>query len=90
MLYELPLDIQRSLSGKFIYEKVQKPRNEEELYDLKKDPNEKNNLVKEINFQEIKIELKKKLFDWMKNTSDPLLKGRVKPQNDVTHGNGRI
>ena len=86
MLYELPLDIQRSLSGKSIHKKVQKSRSEEELYDLKNDPNEKNNLADDINFQEIKIELEKKLLDWMKKTNDPLLKGKVKPQNDVTHG----
>jgi arylsulfatase A-like enzyme len=85
-LYELPLDIKRSLSGKSVEQNIQQPRPEEELYDLNEDPNEIYNLVDDDNFQEVLTNLRNKLSEWMEETNDPLLKGRVKPQEGVTHG----
>lgn len=39
-----------------------------ELYDLKADPNEMNNLIRDPNLQEIAGQLKRQLWDWMEST----------------------
>jgi N-sulfoglucosamine sulfohydrolase len=83
-LYQIPIDILRDLSGKVMREKYNMPRSEEELYDLENDPNEINNLIKNSNYNKIAKELKQKLFEWMKKTNDPLLKGKIKPQNGAS------
>lgn len=49
-----------------------------ELYDLFFDPNEKNNLADRPETQAIKNELSERLYDWMKKTNDPLLKGSMR------------
>ncbi|MFX1408816.1 MAG: sulfatase [Promethearchaeota archaeon] len=77
-LYQIPSDIGRDPSGKFMKDFINNPRSEEELYDLQKDPNEMNNLVNNSAYKDIKIELSQKLFEWMKNTNDPILKGKIK------------
>ncbi|MFX1314448.1 MAG: sulfatase [Promethearchaeota archaeon] len=77
-LYQIPSDIGRVPSGKYIMDFINYPRSEEELYDLQEDPNEMNNLVNNSTYKDIKIELSQKLFDWMKNTNDPILKGKIK------------
>ena len=83
-LYKLPLDIFKSRSGKLIRKQMQdlyeKPRMEEELYNLEKDPNEKNNLINNPKYRDIASDLRKRLFNWMKETNDPLLKGKVEHQ----------
>ncbi|MFX1571513.1 MAG: sulfatase [Promethearchaeota archaeon] len=84
-LYQMPLDIQRGLSGKFLIDTIKKPRSEEELYDLEYDPYEQENLVNDSNYQNILQELRQKLLNWMMNTSDPLLKGKIEPQNGVRY-----
>ena len=77
-LYQILLDIERGLSGQIFKEKIKKKRSEEELYDLEKDPNEINNLANNTTYERIIIELRQKLFTWMKEIDDPLLKGKVK------------
>ncbi len=79
-LYQMPLDIERGLSGQVLKEKIKHERVEEELYDLEKDPNEANNLVNNPSYENILFELRQKLLDWMKETNDPLLKGKIKDQ----------
>ncbi|MFX1324286.1 MAG: sulfatase [Promethearchaeota archaeon] len=79
-LYQLPLDIQRSPSGKFIQETIKKPREEEELYDLENDPHEQANLIKDQAYSKILSELRQKLMDWMIRTQDPLLQGKIKDE----------
>ncbi len=86
-LYEIPafMNYQRStkLIRKYMKERYEKPRMEEELYDLEKDPNEENNLIKDPLYKAIKIELSNKLHDWMEQTNDPILKEKVeKPRNE--------
>ena len=77
-LYQIPLYIERGLSGQELKDKIKVKRAEEELYDLKKDPNEANNTVNNPAFENILFELRQKLLDWMKETNDPLLKGKIK------------
>ncbi|MFW9881151.1 MAG: sulfatase [Candidatus Thorarchaeota archaeon] len=77
-LYQLPLDIKKGLSGKFIEETIKIPREEEELYNLENDPNEKTNLIDDSTHIKILTNLRQKLMDWMIKTQDPLLQGRIK------------
>jgi len=77
----LPLDISYIRSGRAINEIMKetyaKPSLEEELYDLEKDPNEKNNLIDDPSYKNIAAELRAKLNDWMERTNDPILKGKI-------------
>jgi len=50
----------------------------EELYDLKEDPYEINNLAKKEEYSEIKSRMKEELFQWMEKTHDP---GSYDPDN---------
>jgi arylsulfatase A-like enzyme len=77
--FQIPKDIAMDPSGKFIIEQesYKEPRPMEELYDLEKDPDEKENLFNDGAYQEILYELRTKLFAWMEETNDPLLKGKV-------------
>jgi len=79
-LYQIPLDIMREPSGQLIKESYNKPRPKEEFYDLKKDPDEQNNLIENYNYQDVILELKAKLKNWMKQTKDPILNGKVEDQ----------
>ncbi|MCL1888665.1 MAG: sulfatase [Kiritimatiellaeota bacterium] len=56
---------------KFPFAKLQR----EELYDLREDPDESNNLAKNPAFDVLRLSLKKRLADWMLATHDPLLDG---------------
>ena len=80
---ELPKDIQRSIASRQLLKEANDPRSEEELYDLKKDPPELNNVVDHPDYQKIKKELSTRLQEWMQETDDPLLKGKVKPPQDI-------
>ena len=50
----------------------------EQLYDLEFDPNEMSNLVGREDMQDVLVQMRKRLDDWMVRTDDPLLKGPVK------------
>ncbi len=77
-LYQLGLDMQRDELGKYMLEHINESRPNEELYDLTKDPLEKNNLIGDPNYTDIKKKLKDDLFEWMKRSNDPILKGKIK------------
>ncbi len=47
------------------------PRPPEELFNIVRDPNERNNLAQNPAFSKVKSELKKKLRQWRKDTNDP-------------------
>jgi arylsulfatase A-like enzyme len=83
-LYQIPLDIERGLSGQELKDKIKTKRAEEELYDLEKDPNETNNLVNNLAYDKILFELRQKLLDWMKETNDPLLIGKIKDKRLIS------
>jgi len=51
----------------------------EQLYDLTFDPNEAANLAGEASHQSELAELRERLFEWMRKTDDPLLKGDPAP-----------
>jgi len=74
-LYQIPLDIERGLSGQGL---KKTKRAEEELYDLKNDPNENNNLINDPTYEAVSIELREILINWMIDTNDSLLKGKIK------------
>ena len=79
-LYKLPIDIERSLSGQDLKDKIKMKRPEEEFYDLKEDPLELNNLAYNIAYNDALLELRQKLHSWMEKTDDPLLKGKIKDE----------
>ena len=79
-LYQIPLDIERGLSGQGLKDKIKRKRTEEELYDLKNDPNENKNLTNDPAYEAVLIELRELLINWMKKTNDPLLEGRIEDE----------
>ena len=54
------------------YKYVYQPCDMDELYDLKNDPSELNNLALDKSFHDLLLEMKKHLFAWMEKTKDPL------------------
>ncbi len=77
-LYQIGMDMQQDALGKYMLKLIDNPRPNEELYDLKKDPNEFNNLINDPGYFEITKKLKNKLYEWMNQTDDPILKGKIK------------
>ena len=56
-----------------------KPRPSEMLFDLHKDPLERENLAADPSYAEVLERMRSILEDWMRETSDPLLNGYVPP-----------
>jgi len=82
-LYQMPLPVLMAPSGKYIKNSYNKPRMDEELYDLKTDPNEKNNIITNPEFKDIAENLRNRFELWLKTTNDPILKGNVNAQPQV-------
>ncbi|MFW9827371.1 MAG: sulfatase [Candidatus Thorarchaeota archaeon] len=80
-LYQLGADMQRDKLGQYLSDFINEPRPNEELYDLTKDPFEKNNLIGNPNYKGIKKKLNDDLFEWMRRSNDPILKGKIKVPN---------
>ena len=79
----LTADIFASESGREVRERYSvPPRPYEELYDLRDDPQEDANVAKEPRYQDVRIDLSRRLFEWMEATDDPLLDGPVPPGDD--------
>jgi arylsulfatase A-like enzyme len=76
--YQIGMDMQQDAIGKYMLKYINKSRPNEELYDLIEDPNEIYNLIDDPSYKDIAKELKDKLFEWMKRTDDPILKGKIK------------
>jgi hypothetical protein len=47
------------------------------LYDLIFDPNETHNLIHDAGHRDVLADMRKRLNDWMRATSDPLLRGNI-------------
>lgn len=72
-LLDLPWDIEESPSGKVVGPLATQPRPERELYDLRADPTETNNLLAGDNndgFEAIAADLAVRLHDWRQRTGD--------------------
>ena len=54
-----------------------KKSSREELYDLSTDPHESNNLASHESHEALRLDFKKRLAVWMRETNDPLLNGPV-------------
>src|SRR6056297_1161720 len=84
----VPSNIDDSLSKDFVLSSgyLDQKRDEEMLFDLYLDPQEKNNLIDDRKYQKTYEKLKNKLNKWMQDTDDPLLEGKVKrPKNTVVN-----
>lgn len=57
---------------------LEETREKEMLFDLYLDPSERINLVNHNKYQDIYIDLQTRLENWMRDTDDPLLLGKVK------------
>lgn len=73
----MPVDTHKSIAGQDVIKDYYVPNEEEELYDLAKDPLEELNLIADPDYQEIAEQLREKVKMWMEETNDPLLKGPV-------------
>ncbi|WP_027965237.1 sulfatase family protein [Halalkalibacillus halophilus] len=73
----MPYDLHISLTGEAVREAFYKPNVSEELYDLYRDPHELVNIIDNPEFSDIKLDLRNKVKQWMEESDDPLLKGRV-------------
>jgi arylsulfatase A-like enzyme len=74
----LPLDIEESLSRKALGNShFLRLREKEELYDLKEDPDEFNNLANDTEYSCILKELRDRLWNWMEENKDPILEGPI-------------
>ena len=70
-------------SGQYMKDYINEPRPTEELYDLRRDPNESVNLAESSEYKNIRNDLKERLFNWLKTTEDPILKGRIPKQESA-------
>lgn len=76
----MTVDAHLSLSGAEMRERCYVPNEPEELYDLRKDPLEENNVIANPDYAQIAQKLRKKVTDWMIETNDPLLNGPISGQ----------
>lgn len=73
----LPLDIHQSLSGQEVREQYYVPNVKEELYDLETDVLEAHNVIDNTAYADAAQQLRTRVDEWMRETNDPLLQGRV-------------
>ena len=85
-LYQMAAPMLMAPSGKYMKNFYNSPRSTEELYDLRKDPLEKTNVINTTEYQEIVTELRIRLSNWLKATNDPILQGRI-PRQETTNFN---
>ena len=74
---EVPSDITEGETYKAMVNSLRNTRQRLELYDLKKDRWEKNNVISDQEYSKIKVKLLKKLISWMEKTKDPLLQAPI-------------
>ena len=82
-LVYLPADIFVGSAGEEVREEFYaRRRPPEELYDLRSDPLEMNNVVDSARYRDTLQELRRKVDTWMSQTEDPLLRGDVPPTEE--------
>lgn len=74
---DVPSDARNSPVYPFLIDAFSQNRDYIELYDLTTDPWEEHNLAGQPDQAAIEQDLKNRLFQWMVDTSDPILKGPV-------------
>lgn len=78
-LLTLPLDIEASPTRRGYGDDHLRYRPIEELYDLRDDPTERENIVDEASIADIRADLAGRLVRWRQETHDPLLYGPITP-----------
>lgn len=73
----LPADIAASPSAAAVADVAERPRADEELYDLQADAWERHNLAQDLKHGATVGEMRGRLLRWMEETGDPLLTGPV-------------
>jgi len=76
----LPEDILNSPAAKHVHERFKGQRPAEELYDLKKDPDEFNNVAQDPGYAQAKKQLRASLDSWMLENND-YLRGMIVTSN---------
>ncbi|WP_407267947.1 sulfatase [Radiobacillus sp. PE A8.2] len=76
----MPADIYQSPSGCVVRDAYSTPNQKEELYDLKLDPLEQNNLIHDASYSHLLTDLRKRVVQWMEQNHDPLLDGPIPGQ----------
>lgn len=78
----LPNDVYASRAGREVRGRYGRPsRVYEELYDLKSDPHEQENVADEEEYAQVRAKLASTLSTWMHETEDPVLEGPVCPDD---------
>ncbi len=76
----LTKDIFASEAGREVREEYSvPPRPYEELYDLREDPQEADNVVHEPRYEDVRNDLAETLESWLAETDDPVLQGPIPP-----------
>ncbi|MBN1147007.1 MAG: sulfatase [Anaerolineales bacterium] len=76
-IINVPGDVMRSPIFPQVIQEVVVERPPFELYDLRNDPLESDNVIDKPEFFPIGADLKAQLYQWMQETGDPILKGPV-------------
>lgn len=81
----VPADVQDSLYYPQVMRQVMAKRPYLELYDLRTDPLEMNNLAGKSELADLQASLQQQLLGWMESTDDPVLRGAITSnfQNDA-------
>ena len=76
-IINVPADIMHSPIYPQMIETLTVERPPFELYDLTIDPDEMNNRAGDVEYADILEDLRQRLFQWMQDTDDPILKGPI-------------
>src|SRR6218665_194160 len=85
----LPTDLEASDTRKGMSDEHLAPRAQEELYLLSEDPWELNNVAERGDLEDVRNELRERLFELLRGSADPLVEGSVSPPPaPARHGSG--